>query len=238
MLASRYDAVMAHVDYPAWAEYLEEIWDRHQHTPQRVLETASGTCRLAPFLHQEGRRIVTSDLNLPMLQHSQSRLFPRINCDYRALPFADHSFDSVVCLYDAVNYCLTKDDLLAFFQEANRVLEPGGMLVFDCTTSTNSRKHFQGVTQHEVHHGMDVIRHSWWDFVQKHQHNDFVFFQQVSKDHWTRTTENHVQKVWSLAEFQRVAKQAGLLFLEAIDEEQALATARSERIHLILRAGW
>lgn len=233
ILADRYDAVMSHVDYPGWAALVERLWKRHAKSPQRILETGAGTCRLAPHLAQKRRRIVSTDLSYPMLARGFARTNRRACCDYRLLPFVDGAFDAVLCLYDAINYCLAEEDLDAFFAEARRVLAPGGILVFDATTTRNSRLHFADALFHEVHGGADVLRHSWYDNAARAQHNDFTFFLPRPDGSYERREESHVQRVWPRQTFQRSCSRAGLDFLGVFGEDLRPASPEALRLHMV-----
>ncbi len=103
-------------------------------SPRAVLETAAGsgavTRALAPRLAADARYVVT-DLNPPMLDHAAARQGPDARLEWRpadalALPFADASFDVVVCQFGAMFF----PDRSAGYAEARRVLRPGGRFVF------------------------------------------------------------------------------------------------------------
>ncbi|MBK8804949.1 MAG: class I SAM-dependent methyltransferase [Fibrobacteres bacterium] len=234
-LSARYDEVMEHVDHAAWARYVERVWKRHRHRPAKILETGAGTCRMAPHLDREGRWLVASDLSVPMLEQGAMRVSRRIACDFRVLPFRDASFDTLLCLYDAINYCLFPTDLDKFFAEASRVLRPKGLLVADITTSTNSRRHFLESTSHEHLSGTHVVRRSWYDPEARFQHNDFHFFEPVPGGTYELRREEHVQRIWALKDFDRAAKRSGMVREGAWDDLLLPATTRCERIHLVFR---
>jgi ubiquinone/menaquinone biosynthesis C-methylase UbiE len=234
-LASRYDAVMEHVDHAAWAVLVERIWRLHGAKPTRILETGAGTCRLAPHLQRGKRSIVASDLSPEMLAEGKGRIEDRVAADFRRLPFRDGCFDAVLCLYDAVNYCLTLPDLRAFFSEASRVLAGGGALLADVTTATNSRRNFMDATSHEELDGVHVVRHSWYEPVSRLQHNDFHFFEPDGSGLYRLRQEEHSQRIWALTEFDQASARAGFTRVGAWDDNLEAASARSERIHLVFR---
>lgn len=235
ILADRYDAVMSHVDYPGWAALVERIWERIDAVPTRILETGAGTCRLAPFLVREGRNLVSTDLSLPMLARGFARNPRRACCDFRHLPFRDEVFDSILCLYDAVNYCATLADLDAFFAQARRVLVPGGVLVFDATTSRNSRLHFADVVFHDRVGGSDVVRHSWYDDVERIQHNDFTFFVPRKGGGYNRLQESHAQRVWARSVFRSSAARSGLEMIGCWNDDLDPADPSTLRLHMACR---
>jgi ubiquinone/menaquinone biosynthesis C-methylase UbiE len=103
-------------------------------SPRSVLETAAGTGivtselakRLAP-----GATITATDLNQPMLDVAGSKIAnPNViwrQANAVALPFADEEFDSVACQFGVMFF----PDKLKAFQEARRVLKPGGHYIFN-----------------------------------------------------------------------------------------------------------
>ena len=103
--------------------------------PRAVLETAAGTGvvtrALASVLPAQTHMTVT-DLNQPMLDHAKSRQpdDSRIawrQADALALPFQDRSFDVVACQFGAMFF----PDKVQGYQEARRVLKPGGHFFFN-----------------------------------------------------------------------------------------------------------
>lgn len=100
----------------------------------RVLEVACGTgivtSRLRAALPPDAT-IVATDLNEPMIAYAREarRLGNGVEwrpADAQALPFADATFDAVVCQFGLM---FVPDQGLAL-REARRVLVPGGVLAF------------------------------------------------------------------------------------------------------------
>ena len=97
-----------------------------------VLETAAGTGRVTRALAAAApaARITATDLNAAMLEEAQ-RIGGADGVTWRAadalaLPFADASFDAVVCQFGVMFF----PDKAAGYGEARRVLRPGGRFVF------------------------------------------------------------------------------------------------------------
>ena len=104
------------------------------YAPSRVLETGAGTgivTRRLRDLLPATTRLVATDLNPPMLDIARKKFHPDEliefqQADAMALPFADASFDAVVCQFGAQFF----PDKEKSYREAHRVLAPGGRYVF------------------------------------------------------------------------------------------------------------
>ena len=101
--------------------------------PSRVLEVAAGTGVVTRAMASQlpsTTEIVATDLNQAMLDEAAARGTSRPvqwrQADALALPFADRSFDAIVCQFGAMFF----PDKVKAFSEARRVLKPGGVLMF------------------------------------------------------------------------------------------------------------
>ena len=100
--------------------------------PRRVLEVAAGTGAVTRALARAlpaATEIVATDLNSPMLDRAAAvgtdRPVTWQQADAQQLPFADGSFDVVICQFGAMFF----PDRPRAFAEARRVLTPGGRLL-------------------------------------------------------------------------------------------------------------
>ena len=104
------------------------------YVPSRVLETGAGTgivTRRLRDLLPAMTRLIATDLNLPMLDVARNKFRPDEPIEFHhadaiALPFADASFDAVVCQFSVMFF----PDKEKSYREAYRVLAPGGRYVF------------------------------------------------------------------------------------------------------------
>lgn len=102
--------------------------------PRRVLEVAAGTGVVTRALAKglgANSSIVATDLNQAMLDEAAAKGTARPvewrQADAMALPFADATFDAVVCQFGAMFF----PDKSKAFAEARRVLRPGGCFAFN-----------------------------------------------------------------------------------------------------------
>lgn len=114
--------------------YAEDLADRLARLePRRILETAAGTGIVTEAIARRlpAAELVATDLNQAMLDVAAPRIgSPRVGfrqADAQALPFADESFDAVVCQFGAMFF----PDRVGAYREALRVLRPGGHFLFN-----------------------------------------------------------------------------------------------------------
>jgi ubiquinone/menaquinone biosynthesis C-methylase UbiE len=101
--------------------------------PRHILETAAGTGivteKVAAAL--PGAELTATDLNQAMLDVAAARIAsPNVTfrqADAQALPFADASFDLLLCQFGAMFF----PDRIAAYREARRVLRPSGHFLFN-----------------------------------------------------------------------------------------------------------
>lgn len=99
----------------------------------RVLELACGTGIVTRMLAEAapGATILATDLNLAMVDVARvEAAAPSITYDVAnacSLPFADASFDVLVCQYGVMFF----EDKVGAMKEARRVLKPGGRYIFN-----------------------------------------------------------------------------------------------------------
>jgi len=106
-----------------------------------VLELASGTGRVTRHLRERlpaAVKLVASDLSPDMLEVAKRKL-PKsdstevVVADMQNLPFASNAFDVVVCQFGI----MFPPDKQKVFEEAHRVLKPGGVFLFSTWEKTD-----------------------------------------------------------------------------------------------------
>lgn len=234
-LAEIYDAVMEHVNYAEWAEYLKILLSSEER-PARFIDLSCGTGSLLYKLDLATTRTFGCDLSAPMLRRAVSKNIAGMGgfcCgDFTTLPFRSAVFDVAVALYDSVNYLPDEAQVRRFFSEADRILKPGGLLVFDAVTPyicNTAFKDFQETQFFDEINGYE--RRSWYDVSEQIQYNEFIL-------HLKGKTyeELHTQKIRKIKEWEKLVKKSPLR-LEAVYADFTLTSAKrkSERAHFICR---
>lgn len=158
--AARTYARAARLEAEIGTRMLERL-DLVRIAPQRILDAGSGTAREARALtsRYRGSAVVALDFSLPMLQQARrargwrERAFggprPLVVCaDFERLPLAPHSV-GMVWSNLALHWVAEPLEVVREFQ---RVLEPGGLLMFS-TLGPDTLKELRAVAGSERVHG-------------------------------------------------------------------------------------
>jgi SAM-dependent methyltransferase len=116
----------------------------------RILEVAAGTgvvTRAMASALPQSATIVATDLNQAMLDQAAAvgtkRPVEWRQADAMQLPFADESFDAVVCQFGAMFF----PDKAKAFAQARRVLKPGGVFLFNVWDRIGENEFAETVTR-------------------------------------------------------------------------------------------
>jgi ubiquinone/menaquinone biosynthesis C-methylase UbiE len=125
-----YDRYLGPFMFQPYADDLAERLARG--TARHILETAAGTGIVTRTVASRlpEAAILGTDLNQPMLDYAKAQTTAGNatwrQVDAQALPFADASFDAVICQFGVMFF----PDKAKAFSEARRVLRPGAPFIF------------------------------------------------------------------------------------------------------------
>ena len=137
-----YDALMTDVDYPALAEYLLSLFDRHGARPKSILDIACGSGSLSAEFQKYGIDTVGVDASASMLMRAREKLGSEallLEQDMRELDLYG-TVDGAVCTLDSLNHLCSTDELAEVFRRARLFVEPGGLFIFDVNTIYKHRE--------------------------------------------------------------------------------------------------
>ena len=235
-LATIYDYVMRHVDYVHWADYVESLAERHGPSPTRVLDLACGTGTLAVELGRRGYDVSGADGSAAMLVVAEEK------AEAAGFDIAFHHkdllrlrdlprFEWVLCLYDSLNYLMSPDDVSRALSEMHGVVEPGGLLVFDVCTESNSLRYFRDMTDRDQGKGFSYVRRS--TYHEGIQYNRFdIHFDPPGED----VREVHRQRIYPLSEIEEILASCPFQVEGRYDGFGfSPPDERSDRVHFVLR---
>lgn len=234
VLAEIYDFVMNHVNYQQWARHIRNIWEKHGVVNPKVLDVSCGTGKLCFYLSKFKAPVKGMDSCPQMVIKAKQRFKGPIWCgDMRHFLLKD-SFNVVVSLYDSMNYLMTDQDWKNSLLSVYKVLEPGGLYIFDVSTLHNSKNVFQDYVCKEKNEKASYTRKSYFDEVDHIQTNEFRIRLRNRKN--VIFYENHRQKIREINTIDKMIKNSGFEIIGKYSEFSFLpVSAKSERIHYVLR---
>jgi SAM-dependent methyltransferase len=240
VLAECYDDVMAHVDYDEWAWFVQQLCDHHDHAPGNVLELGCGTGIFASlFTLLDG---VTSyravDASPDMIAVALKKN-ARVDADFAVQSFAElksdppgsRGYDTVLLLYDGLNYLMESEAIDELLARVSTVLRPGGLFIFDQSTPANSLNNESFFEDSGFSGPIRFIRKSSYDPETAIHTTEF----ELAKN-GVVYKEKHLQRCYSGPQIQVIIEPSPLKIeggysgfsLEPADTE-------SERIHWVVR---
>ncbi|WP_304130978.1 class I SAM-dependent methyltransferase [Ignavibacterium album] len=207
-----YDQLMSKVDYKFWAKYLYKLSLLYVSKNSKVLEVASGNCRLAEYLSSYFKSYFASDVSLSMLKKNKSHSFQKVCCDMTLLPFKIR-FDLVICAFDSINYLTNKKSIQKFFAQIKNILNQDGIFLFDAALEQNSFKHQKYATKKGSLSGVTFNRQSI--YLQSSRIHKNIF--EIIYPDGTKFREIHKQKIYPLEFYFEALEKAGLYAVECFN---------------------
>ena len=219
-LARVYDKLNSTVDYHAWADFIEKIFDRFSpFKPSLVLDLGCGTGSMTLELARRGYNMTALDLSEEMLAVADGRLHTAgcgdvlfIRGDMRSFELYG-TVDAVVCCLDGINHLTSAADVSACFSTVANYLNPGGLFIFDmntphrfCTTYADRDYILED----------DGVMCCWQNRLNsKGNIADFFLtvFEENENGTWTRSDGNERERAYSLNTVKKLLGDNGLELL-------------------------
>lgn len=220
--AAAYDVMMDNVDYVRWANYIHSLFVHYRCEPRKILELACGTGTVMVQLARKGYEMWGLDRADEMLELAKQKAdeanqkIQLFQGDMRNLSF-DEKFGAVLCLYDSINYILTKDEMIQVFENVYNVLEPDGLFIFDITTEHNIVQHFHLQTFSENKEDFSYVWKNTYSYKNKICRTKLTFFIREEDNLFRRSEELHLQKIFEVNEIENWLKKTGYKVLSVFD---------------------
>ena len=239
-VADVYDSLMSVVPYGYWVDYAQQLWQRYETDPQRILDLACGTGNVLLELLRRGYEVEGADYSAAMLAVARRKAPPEVPLwcqDARSLQIPGPPFDACVCLFDSLNYLLSVTELRRAFQSVHRHLAPGATFLFDMNAirALETGMFDQKGTGRDAN--LEYEWHSAWERSSRLCTIRMEFRLYDDDDSVRVLHETHVQRGFTAEEIRTALQDAGfdvLGFFDAFSTQPP--NFRTDRYHIIARA--
>ena len=211
-LAASYDRLTNDVDYAATVDFYWEILEREGVVPRSAVDLACGTGSVTALLCQRGIPTVGVDLSEEMLTVAQQKTMdldprPFFSCQSLERLRLPRGVDLAVCALDSLDYITDPQACQEAIRRVYRVLNPGGVFIFDVNTPEKLR-----AMDGQIFLDEDEDVYCVWrgEFDEKTNICSYGMdlFQRHGKT-WVRSFEEHREYAYSAEELKKWLKEAG-----------------------------
>jgi len=233
-LAPLYDQIMDHIDYYVWAEYITLLFDQFGNKVHRIVDGGCGTGSLVHALTQMDYHVVGFDRSWEMIQIARTKSTrPFWQGDLRSIGLT-RGWDGFLCLYDTIQYLMI-EELEAFLSEVKRLLNRGGLFIFDVVTENHVKRYWTHYTERERDDHWEMMRRSWYDKRGRSQHTEFTILLNNVKKVFS---EHHFQHIYKLEDLETLVMRSGFRLVGLFDGFTLnQGNEASDRVHFVLQWG-
>ncbi len=244
LLAPFYDKINGELDYPRWADFIEEIVKReYRGTPELWLDLGCGTGRMALELARRGHDMTGVDASPEMLDVARQRAEEEglsqgllLLCqDMRSFELYGTVDVTVSCL-DCINHLTRPTDLKKCFSLVHNYLSPEGLFIFD----VNGKYKFENIYSDRAYVMEEDGGICIWqnDYNERTRICDFyiTLMEECSDGRYERYDERGRERMYTLSALKKALKDTGFEFIGAYsDFDFSNATDADERIYVAAR---
>ena len=240
-LASSYDRLTNDVDYRQTVDFYKEILYRESCHPRTAVDLACGTGSVALLLAEEGWQVTGVDLSEEMLcvasQKAQNLANPPLFvCQDLSCLRLPRGVDLAVCALDSLDYILDPAACAEAICRVYKVLNPGGIFIFDVNTPEKLRAMDGQVFLDEDEDVYCVWRGSFDEEENICSYGMDLF--QRNGDTWHRSFEEHQEYAYSQEQLHHFLKAAGFNDIRVYADRRFEAPRPGEqRIYFSARKG-
>ena len=240
-LAASYDRLTNDVDYEATVEFYMEILRREGVKPRTCVDLACGTGAVTKILAEKGYDVIGVDLSEEMLTEAFQKVQdmenpPRFVCQPLQELCLPRGVDLAVCALDSLDYITNPDDCAEAIRRTYKVLNPGGIFIFDVNTPEKLR-----AMDGQVFLDEDDDVYCVWRGEFDEQTNICTYWMDLFQregEVWNRSCEEHCEYAYSEAQLRGFLKAAGFTHIEVYADRKFEAPGAGEqRIYFKARKG-
>lgn len=240
-LAASYDRLTNDVDYEQTVLFYKQIMERENCHPRTAVDLACGTGSVALLLAREGLEVTGVDLSEEMLtvacqKASEQENPPMFVCQSLQELRLPRGVDLAVCALDSLDYILDPEDCKEAIRRAYKVLNPGGIFIFDVNTPQKLRAMDGQVFIDEDDDVFCVWRGEFDDATNICSYGMDLF--QRQGENWERSFEEHREYAYSQEQLVGFLKAAGFVRIRVYADRKFEAPSENEqRIYFSARKG-
>ena len=240
-LAVSYDRLTNDVDYEATVAFYEEILKREGLNPRTAVDLACGTGSVTAILARKGLRVFGVDLSEEMLTVAQQKAVyldnrPQFICQPLQELYLPRGVDMAVCALDSLDYITDPKDCREAIRRIYKVLNPGGIFIFDVNTPEKLRAMDGQVFLDED----DDVYCVWRGEFDRHTNicsYGMDLFQRKG-NLWERSFEEHQEYAYTQEQLVSYLKAAGFTHIQVYADRLFEAPREGEqRIYIKARKG-
>ncbi len=219
--ARLYDSLMnSDVNYAHWADYIENLFDFFDKSPDIVCDLACGTGNITLPLARRGYDMIGVDKSFDMLSIAREKATENsldvmfLEQDLKNLDLYG-GCDAFLCMIDGFNYIINPNTLHKIAKRIKTCfLEPGGIFVFDLSSRYKLESYISDNTF--IHDGNDIF-YAWENKFHKNTalSDMYLNFFVKSGGSYSRFGERHLQRAYTEDEIRRIFLSAGFSRIEA-----------------------
>ena len=240
-LAVSYDRLTNDVDYEATVAFYNEILKREGLHPRTAVDLACGTGSVTRLLARQGLRITGVDMSEEMLTVAWEKCAdlenpPRFICQKLQELWLPRGVDLAVCALDSLDYITDPADCAEAIRRVYKVLNPGGIFIFDVNTPEKLRDMDGQVFLDEDDDVYCVWRGEFDEQTNICSYGMDLF--QRRGNLWQRSFEEHREYAYSQQQLMQYLRAAGFTHMEVYADRRFEAPGEGEqRIYFKARKG-
>ena len=240
-LAVSYDRLTNDVDYEATVDFYRQILRKEGLNPRTAVDLACGTGSVAEILAKDGLSVTGVDLSEDMLTVAASKTAamdnaPRFLKQPLQKLWLPKAVDLAVCALDSLDYVTDPEDCQEAIRRVYRVLNPGGIFIFDVNTPEKLRAMDGQVFLDEDDDVYCVWRGEFDEETNICSYGMDLF--QRRGGLWSRSFEEHREYAYSEQQLRDYLRLAGFTHIRVYADREFTAPRQGEqRIYISARKG-